>query len=166
MSPVSSLLDAWTLRDNWYSLPAALGHTRVDSYFIQGTEFPRSSWVLHHTPMVLLVETLYLIEQMNLTERKIYPCEKLTEPWVWVRTRSTEGEGQHVHMSSKNEKGADGPQSLLLCHSFSFCTYTCIHWCLWTLDTATPITLISLLAGPQPRLPSDYRQFFFLFYNI
>jgi hypothetical protein len=59
--------------------------------------------------MVLLVETLYHVEQMNLAEGKICACEKPTEPGVWVRTRPIEGEGQHAHMSSKNEKGADGP---------------------------------------------------------
>lgn len=37
---------------------------------------------------------------------------------------STEGEGQRVHMFSENEKGAAGPQSVLICHSPSLSTHT------------------------------------------
>lgn len=99
----------------------------MDDNFFQGTEFPRSSWVLQHTSLILLGEILHLTAQMNLPDGKIFLYEKPTEAEYELEPGSTEGEGQHVHMFSENEKGADGPQPVLIRHSPSLSTHTCLH---------------------------------------
>lgn len=54
----------------------------MDYNFFQGTEFPRSSWILQHTSLILLGEMLHLTAQMNLPDRKIFLYEKPTEAGV------------------------------------------------------------------------------------
>lgn len=54
----------------------------MDYNFFQGSEFPRSSWVLQHTSLILLGEMLHLTAQMNLPDRKIFLYEKPTEAGI------------------------------------------------------------------------------------